>query len=259
MIDVNTPLENQKLLEAIHKMYKNNNTQTQNEVLKQILDAHFLAPISMSSEPEGQKENGVITLKENTNFSFFTIANKNKQYYFPAFTDWNELRKWNKQENQKTLIVKIEDYISLVSNDKNIFGCTINPFGENLILTSLMMQAISEGNNPFNYGTMNDITIPKEAKVILKQPELYPKDMINAISEFLRTQDQVVSAFLYLMVMEGQTSYLIIIDFTGEKESLFDGIGKTAMPYLNGMFIDIIKYDSNFEEACKNIAPFYKR
>lgn len=257
MVDVNKPIENPKLLEAINKMYQNNNAETQDTVLKEILNAHFLAPISMNSEPEGQNENGIITLKENTILSFFTIKNTNKQYFFPAFTDWNELRKWNKQEDIKTLIVKIEDYISLMSNNKNIIGCTINPFGENLILTSLMLQTISEGNNPFSYGMMNDLTIQKETKVILKQPEVYPQEMVNAISEFLKTQDTVTTAFLHLMVMDGQTSYLIIIDFTGDKEALFNGIGKTAMPYLNGMFIDIIKYDSHFEEACKNITPFY--
>lgn len=259
MIDANTPLENPKLLEAINKMYQNNNEQTQDAVLKEILNAHFLAPINMSSEPEGQNENGVVTLKENTILSFFTIENTKKQYFFPAFTDWSELRKWNKQEDIKTLIVKIEDYISLMSNNKNIIGCTINPFKENLILTSLMLQTISEGNNPFNYGIMDDIAIQKETRVILKQPEVYPKEMVNAISEFLKTQNTVFSAYLHLMVMEGETSYLLVIDFSGEKEALFNGIGKTAMPYLNGMYIDIVKFDSNFENACRNIKPFFKR
>ncbi len=258
MVDVNTPLENPQLLESIHKMYQNNNTETQNEAFKEILNAHFLAPVVLTPEPENNN-NGIVTLEKNTTISFSTIVNTNKQFFFPAFTDWDELRKWKNEENQQTLIVKIEDYISLVLNDSNISGCTINPFGENLILTSLMLKTIKDGGNPFNYGTMSDITIQKETRVILKQPEVYPNEMVNAITEYLKTQNAVVSAFLHLMVMEGETSYLLVIDFSGEKEALFNGIGKTAMPYLNGMYIDIVKFDSSFENACRNIKPFFKR
>ncbi|MNC78298.1 hypothetical protein D3C75_1304700 [compost metagenome] len=62
------------------------------------------------------------------------------------------------------------------------------------------------------------------------------------------------------MIKEADKSYLLVLDFTGDKEQLFSNIAKIAMPYAGGMYIDFIPYADSFgKSAVKASSPFYKK
>ena len=49
--------------------------------------------------------------------------------FFPAFTDWEELRKLCGPKNQQTLVLSFDDYAGMVLNDNNAAGFVLDPFG----------------------------------------------------------------------------------------------------------------------------------
>lgn len=84
--------------------------------------------------------------------------------------------------------------------------------------------------------------------------------MVDAVSSFLKRQKNVNAAYLQLMKKEEEYSYLIIVDFSGDKKEVFGGIYQAAQPHMNGMFIDMVPFDSDFgRNATVNVEPFYKR
>jgi hypothetical protein len=61
------------------------------------------------------------------------------------------------------------------------------------------------------------------------------------------------------MIKDNEKSFLIIVDFEGNKEEIFKGIADAATPYLNGMFIDMAGIDKWSKDVVKDIEPFYKK
>ena len=64
-------------------------------------------------------------------------------FIYRHFTDWNEINKWNNEENLKTIIFTFQDYAKVFLNNKEMVGLVINPYGENLVLNKQQIQSIS--------------------------------------------------------------------------------------------------------------------
>ncbi len=259
MIDVNKPVTNPSLVQALDDMMKSNCEASQNEVINEILKAHFISPVTISPTPQTSTSQSNVVLKEQTTIGFNTIENEANQVYLLAFTDWDELRKWQKNEEQQTLIVTFEDLVSMLKSDSsNLEGFVINPHRHNFIIDRSTAFIIKEQLDRHKTSGVTEQVITKDTTVFLGQPKIYPKEMIDAISLYLKRQENVRAAYFQLMIKDGEESYLVIVDFKGEQRELFDGIGSTAKQYLSGKFIDMIPYDSDFgREASKDVKPFY--
>lgn len=261
MIDVNKPVTNPELVIAIKEMKESNTKECQDHVINEVMKAHFISPVNISPAPGPSSDSSEVVLKENTTINFNIIENTANQQFFLSFTDWQELGKWNKGENQQTLILTFDDLAAMVLDKKgNSEGFVINPYGENIIFNKTMIEALREDKERRAKGGVVEQVVKKDTTVQLGQPRIYPKEMVNAISNYLKKQKNVHAAYLQLMIKEGEQSYLVIVDFTGDRRELFDGIANVAMSHLNGMFIDLVPYDSDFgHNAINNIEPFYKK
>lgn len=261
MIDVNKPVTNPSLVNAMNKMRELNTKESQDDVINEVMNAHLIAPVSISPVPETPTGINETVLKEKTTIGFTMIENTENQNFFLAFTDWDELGKWNKTEGQQTLIVRFNDLATMVLNeDKGSDGFVINPFTQNLTFNKTMVSALHKEAERCKNGGVVEQVVEKETPVQLGQPKNYPKEMTDAISSYLKKQSSVKAAYLQLMIREGQQSYLIIVDFDGDRRKIFDGIGEAAMKYLNGMYIDLVPFNSGFgKRASTNVEPFYKK
>lgn len=261
MIDVNKPVTNPELVAAIDAMGKNNTKENQDQVINEVMKAHFISPVTISPVPEPSGNSGEVIIKEKTKISFSIIENTANQHFFLAFTDWDELRKWHISENQQTVILTFDDLAAMVLDEKGSFdGFVINPFGGNVTFNKTMIKALKEEKERRARGGVIEHVVEKDTAVQLGQPRVYPKEMVKAISDYLKNQKNVKSAYLQLMIKEGEQSYLIIVDISGDIRETFDGIANIARSYLKGMFLDLAPYDSGFgRNATKNIQPFYKR
>ena len=261
MIDVNKPVTNPALVSAIKKMRENETTENKDNVLNEVMQAHFISPVIISPRPEAPNQSSEVVLKEKTTISYHMVQNTENKSFFMAFTDWDALRKWQNNENQQTMIMTFDDFSAMVLNKNgNADGFVINPFGENITFTRSMIEPLKAEKDRRSNGGVVEQVVKKDTKVQLGQPREYPHELVNAIITQLKKMKNVEAAYLQLMIKEGEQSYLVVVDFIGEKRVVFDTIAKVAMPLLKGMFIDLVPFDSDFgHSAVKNIEPFYKK
>lgn len=261
MVDVNKPVTNPDLVLAIKEMQQNDTKESKDQVINEVMKAHFISPVNISPIPGPSDEDGKVVLKEKSTIVFNIIENTANQHFFLAFTDWEELGKWCKSENQQTLIMTFDDYAAMVLNEKgNSDGFVINPFGGNIVLNKDMVRALRDERERRKKGGVVEQVVKKDTTVQLGQPRIYPEEMVKGISNYLKSQNNVKAAYLQLMIKDGEQSYLVVVDFSGDRRVLFYGIANAAMSHLNGMFIDLIPYDSEFgRNATNNIEPFYRR
>ena len=85
--------------------------------------------------------------------------------------------------------------------------------------------------------------------------------MIDAIKEYMKTKEEINAAYFRLMLKEdGAASYLIAVDFDGDKDELFSGIADAARPHLGNMFIDLISVEVGLgKSVSENTEPFYTK
>ena len=62
------------------------------------------------------------------------------------------------------------------------------------------------------------------------------------------------------MKKEGEESYLVIVDFHGNPDPVFKGIGDAASPFLpKGMYIDMVPYAVPYGKRAATGEPMYRR
>lgn len=55
-------------------------------------------------------------------------------------------------------------------------------------------------------------------------------------------------------------SYLLVVDFQGEKEVVFGAIAAAVKPYLKEMYLDMVPLEMEFgQSVVQNVEPFYQR
>ncbi len=261
MVDINKPVTNPELIAAINAMRENYTKENQDRVFIEVLKAHFISPAVITPAPEPSEEGGKAVLKEGTQISFNLIENTAKLQYFLAFTDWDELEKWSKNENQQTLILTFDDLAAMVLDENSdASGFVINPFGGNLIFDKNLIMAIKAENERRASVGATEQVVEKDTPVQLGKPSVYPEEMVKAIIEHMKKQKNVKAAYLQLMTKGEEQSYLLVVDFEGDRKETFNKIAYSAKQYLKDMFIDMVPYDSDFgRDAAKNVEPFYKR
>ncbi len=260
MIDINKPVTNPDLLKAINDSYPNQ-TDRQKQIILEVRKAHLLAPVLISPEPEGDINVNERVIKKDTTISFNLIEDTNNQTFLIAFTDWNALRKWSNIENQQTLIVTFEDLSSMVLNSKDGHaGFVINPYGEDIVFRRSLLEALKEEQNKPIIDNSCEYVVKKDTSVMLGQPRVFPQELVDAIKRYLKNQRMVRAAYFMQMLRDEEISYLLIVDFSGDKKELFSGIANSAQGYLNGMNIDMMPLEAGFaQNAVRNVKPFYIR
>ena len=135
MDEQDRPIDNQALLDAIHRMNRENSRASREAVLDLVISsARFLAPVTISP---GQPSGG------GTAIQFQLLTNQDGQPYFPAFTSWEELRKLCGPKNQQTLVLTFDDYAAMVLRDNRAAGFVVDPFGSCLSFDRAMIEHLA--------------------------------------------------------------------------------------------------------------------
>ncbi|MFV0394645.1 MAG: enhanced serine sensitivity protein SseB [Coprobacillaceae bacterium] len=255
-VDVNTPLTNPKLKKLMGFMQKEQTSESKDAMLHEvIMHAYFLMVILLEGEQDTQSS----ILPKGTKMQISLITNTENQQYYPIFTDWDEIRKWKAEDNLQTWIVDFDDFVSLVLNNDDVEGIVINPYTENIVLNTEMLFYLKQQKELQIRGVSKQV-INKEEKVLLGEPKLYPKEMVEAVKKHMKTNKNIKEAWLRLMVRNNEQSYLMIVDFDGDKQGVFPGIGASAKPYLGGMYLELIPRNSDFgKQASNKCSSFYKK
>jgi len=262
--DINQPVTNPKLIDAWLSFDQQPTVEKQKYLFEQLKEAKLLAPIMMQIPDNVERnDDNSITLQQGTTLSFVTITNVDNENFFPAFTDWEELRKWQNNENQQTLVVDLTDYQSLLNDSEQCIGIVINPFGKGMQINRAMLETILANNSSASTLTENEVSIPEGTKVLIGTPKEYPHQLVDAINKYLQTKAEVNCAYLRLLIQNEQQSFLIVLDINKgiDPKTIFNELGEVIKPYhVKDKFIDFIPADTSFgQEAIKGEKPFYQK
>jgi quinol monooxygenase YgiN len=256
MVDVNRPVENPSFVMAMNELLATPSPASEAAFLEELRKAHFLAPVAITPQPQPADETGKTTLQESTTIAFQMITNDAQQNFFLLFTDWEELRKWRNEPHQQTLIVTFEDLSAMILHEKDTSsGLVLNPYGQNLLLEKDRIALLS------GKAVARPYTVKQETKVLLGEPKDYPHALVEAMKQHMKTVKEVKKAYLLLMVKDDEQSFLVVVDFRGDRKRIFDGIGSVAVPLLGkGQFLDMVPAEDKLgQDAIRGKKPFYSR
>lgn len=266
MIDVNKPLENPVLKEMFSQMGQENNPELQNRILDEIImRAHFLSYVIIDEPLEiEKKENGAGILKKEATFSFPTISSSDEKIFYPVFIDWEELGKWNIFENKdkdkiSTLILKFDDYAHMVLSNNDIEGFVINPFSENpFSLTKEWLKILTKEKE--ERLKVQQKKIEKDTTVMVGDAKEYPEEMLKALKFSCENNENIKKLWLMLMNNNGEESYLLVIEGTGDKKDIMNKIAHDVIPYSQGKYLDMFSSTDTFgQNVISNRKPFYEK
>lgn len=256
-MNVQEPITNPTLMEAIRAMRANENQKTINAMVNEVMNARFLAPVMMEGE-ETFDESGTMTLKKDTKMSFYTLQTQQKERYLMAFTDWEQLHLWKQGENIKAVVMGFDDYAALILQEGSaLAGFVINGFRENIPFPSALVRSLKEQKEIMEKGHCEHVMGAGET-IKLGEPKEYPHAMIEALIAHMEKQEAIHAAYLRLMMRGKETSWLVAVDHDGDRKTVFAGIAEAARPYLNGMFIDFIEPDALGQDTFQDVEPFYQ-
>lgn len=258
-VDVNKPLENFRL-NVLLKETKENQTETGMNMLFEeiVMNAHFLSVIFLSELPK-PNEDGTATFQKNTTMQMPMLSSAGGKHFYPVFTDHTELAKWKKMEKPNTLILTFDDYAAFLEKNEQAEGIVINPFSDNFVLNRKLMAHLKTQKDLRTKGVSRN-KITKDTKVMVGEPKEYPAEMAEALQAHMRGVPAIERAWLRLMIKDNVQSFLVVVDFAGNREEIFGQIAAVARPYLKNIYLDMIPYQDGFgKKAVENVEPFYQK
>lgn len=258
MADIRGPVANPVLIKLIRDYKQNKEEQVWNRILGEIaMNARFLMPARLPADIK--LDSDVAQMQAGSRLEFIMITNTAGQKFFLAFTDWDELSKWQVVENQQTVVMGFDDYAGLLSRHEDAAGFVINPFSENLTLNRELTQHLKNRKEIILTGHTEQV-VEKDTAVGLRVPVPYPERLAEALSAHMKGDKRIKSAYLLQMKREEEESYLCVVDYKGDRREVFDPIADVARPFLEGVFLDLIPLDDDFgRQAAALTEPFFKR
>ena len=259
--DVNKPLENPKLT-SLFKELKNANEDKIKELYELIaeeiaMNAYFLAIFNVDDNDLKYNEDGSATFKENSAMSFELFKSKDNINYFPVYTDWNELKKYEKYKDidVKTIMLSFDD-IYAISNGNG--GIVINPFSDNFIIDPVNFKHMKQHKDILLNGISKQ-RVEKDTIVQIGEPKDYPFELVDAIKNYAKDNIDINAIWLKLMFKDNETSYLLIIDSIGDIDKNYKEIAEVANPYLNNIYLDMVSYNDSFGKKAASGEAFYRK
>ncbi len=257
--DAGKPLQNFRLKVLLRDMRENRTETGMNMLFEEIvMKARFLSVIALTEQPE-RREDGTAIIRKDTKIKIPMITSQSGGNFYPVFTDHEELAKWEQMVKPDTLVLSFDEYTALVLENEKAMGIVINPFSDNFVLDRKMLVHLKTQKNLRVKG-VSQSRITKDTKVMVGEPKEYPAAMAEAMREHMRKVPAVKRAWLRLMVRDNVQSFLVIVEFEGNRDEIFGGIAAVARPYLQDMYLDMIPFGEGFgERAVEGVEPFYRR
>lgn len=147
-------LDNRQLCILLDVLKEREDSDVLEETFRLIAEqSYFLGVVNFSKQPIVQKD-GSLRLQPMTEIKFPMLVNGDKQTFYPAFTDYMELKKWDQNSDQgMALPFCIDDYVEILEQDPTVSGIVINAFNQSFIVYKEMLQHLLEvrkQNKPYD-------------------------------------------------------------------------------------------------------------
>lgn len=262
MADFKT-LKNPDLIQAYHLVQYDATPERQAEFMQEVVKARYIAPATFSPEPETD-EDGNLKFSEDATVIFPDIRNDKGEKFFPAFTDWKSMQKWEMKEGQRVIGMTFDDYAGMILQDKEANGFVINPFDENIkidrqvIISLKQQQAAYLKRQQLTYERNHPEAVASNAPMEFHELATWPEKMLEEIVAFLKEQP-VKTAYMQGVIQGDRKGCMFILDHQGSEDAIFGGIARIAQPYMQGMYLYMATPASELgRKAMEGLEPFYQ-
>lgn len=246
-------IENPKLREAMRKLREadtENRMVTEEEFVRELLSAQFLMPAEFET-PMPLPKPGEGPIQVQGKLKMFVLNAQNQESYLMAFTDAEEMRKWQKEGKQHVLLWRFPQYANiLLKPDCPHIGFVINPYGENVIVKKDFIERIMKRlklvtptQKPFVLGGE-----PERAAVKTDYSD-YPDGLAEAVIEYVKNSGDVELAYLMNVTKGEEKELLMVVKTTENPRYLFPCIQNAAEPKLAGYTLNILSLDTDVAKA----------
>ena len=264
------PITNPELVEALKALHQENTPQNQGKVLGLVVErAVFLTPAVVTPAPQqpGQADSA----RKQATIQFQLITTKDGRPFFPAFTDAEELRKFAGQKPVQSVVLRFDDYVSLIQRNEKACGFVVNPLGLSLTLDRKTVESLAakkkevaqlrQQRQQQQQAAYSQETIEKDAQVMVGDPDEVPQAMLDAVAQMAQGREDIRTLWLRQMIRpDGTPSLIIVVDHTGAQAEVFEAVAEAARPHFGRLPVDMIPYGTSFAEAAtEGVAPFFRR
>lgn len=235
-------IDNSALKKAAAALRAENTQQNFNAVVNQMMRAAFFAPakIETGETPPKPDEKGRVQLPKDTKITFALLKSGEGKNYFTAFTDVEELNKWQNRPAGQVMLLRFDDYARMLKGNDKVDGFVLNPFTENLRFSSEMVASLLKQRSEMlqkvreaaRQAAAQSTQIKPGDKVTIVEPSVYPDGLVDPLCAELEKFPMVGAAYLQIMVInDTNKSYLLVLD-APKDDALFKAVAQTARPYL---------------------------
>lgn len=253
-------ITNPALVAAIKKMQEDGTKENIDAMITQVVKAKFILPANVRQIPNAHTQNGKTVMGNSTQIQFRLLENnQTKEKFFGAFTDMDEMNKWNGVVGSHKVVTDFDSLAGMVMDPKSeTGGFVINAFGKSVTFPKQMVISIKQ---QYDYMRRNKNVIGNGVQVKVGEPKEYPIDLMAALINHLSTEPQVNAAYLRMIEKDGKTGYFIVVDFLGDMNSIFEGIADVAKPFIDDEeALTLMPFTMDFaKNAVKDIEPFYRK
>lgn len=242
--DPKAPVFNPKIKEAIAAFKAENSPKNLNDILNELVRSPLLAPavFDLQGQPAPKPgPDGRVQLPKDTKISLMMVTSPEGKHYYLGFSDWDAAHEWQAKQTkaaQQIVLLRFDDYANMIARNEAACGLVINPGDNSLRLERPLIESVKKQKDEVAH-KIADAVAQREAhrihpgdKVTLVEPSILPDAMVDPICEILAGAPGVGSAYLSVMIVNGEArSYLLVLD--GPKDDkLFAAVAQAARPYL---------------------------
>lgn len=274
--DPKAPVFNPKIKETIAAFKAENSPKNLNDILNELVRSPLLAPavFDLQGQPAPKPgPDGRVQLPKDTKISLMMVTSPEGKHYYLGFSDWDAAHEWQAKQAkaaQQIVLLRFDDYANMIAKNEAACGLVINPGDNSLRLERPLIESVKKQKDEVAH-KIADAVAQREAHrihpgdtVTLVEPSILPDAMVDPICEILAGAPGVGSAYLSVMIVNGEArSYLLVLD--GPKDDkLFAAVAKAARPYLMGREK---KIDLNIttsisplgQQGMRGSEPFYRK
>ena len=238
------PITNPELVEALKALHQENTPQNQGKVLGLVVErAVFLTPAVVTPAPQqpGQADSA----RKQATIQFQLITTKDGRPFFPAFTDAEELRKFAGQKPVQSVVLRFDDYVSLIQRNEKACGFVVNPLGLSLTLDRKTVESLAAKKKEVaqlrqqrqQQAAYSQETIEKDAQVMVGDPDEVPQAMLDAVAQMAQGREDIRTLWLRQMIRpDGTPSLIIVVDHTGAQAEVFEAVAEAATEGVEPFF-----------------------
>ena len=274
--DPKAPVFNPKIKEAIAAFKAENSPKPLTDILNELVRSPQLAPavFDLQGQPAPKPgPDGRVQLPKDTKISLMMVTSPEGKHYYLGFSDWDAAHEWQAKQAkaaQQIVLLRFDDYANMIARNEAACGLVINPGDNSLRLERPLIESVKKQKDEVAH-KIADAVAQREAHrihpgdtVTLVEPSILPDAMVDPICEILAGAPGVGSAYLSVMIVNGEArSYLLVLD--GPKDDkLFAAVAQAARPYLlsreKKMDLNITTSISPMgQQGMRGSEPFYRK